>query len=416
MVSTLRTRKQTTWGLSRFSRSENGTVPFDTPEVIPVRVLRRKHDTLTTAVRATGTLFVLFALVGGAGCAQYQTYRATELPLALQAPETKNIQEINLSRLGNFSVNSQRISPGDVLEVTILTDLTKQVVPASQVRVGKNGVASVQFVGDVALAGLDLEGAEQTIAAAGVARRVFQKPPHVTVTMEERCSNMIWVIGAVEEPGRYELPRSASSLLAALVEAGGLSEDADQKVEIRRPGRRESMPYPIQQPPGHLAGDPRVQLTAYHEAQAATAGPRIIRVNLANAAAEGNAGHYLEDGDVVMVAKRAPKPIYVMGLVREPGEIELPPSKDMYLLDALAKAGDRTMQVADRVIIRRQVPDQEVPVVIETSIREAKRNRLANVRLAPGDVISVEETPATVVLDALKSFIRFGVTSSIPLF
>jgi len=377
-----------------------------------MKTLRLDCGSSTVPWHVARIILLLATLVGGAGCAQYQqAYRATELPTEFQTPETKNIEEISLSRLGNFAVDSQRINPGDVLEVSIFTDLTKHVAPPTLVRVRDNGLANIPLIGDVALAGLELEGAEQTIAAAGVHRRVYQRSPHVTVVMDQQRTNLVFVIGAVTEPGTYKLPRSASSLLAALVAAGGLSEDAAQEVEIRRPSGGGVAPMQ------HAIGDNGVRLAAYHQAQSpAAAAPQIIRVNLATAAADGNAGHYIEDGDVVVVSKRAPKPVYVMGLVRKPGEFELPPSKDMYLLDALAKAGDRTIQIADKVIIRREVPGREQPVVIETSIREAKRNHLANVRLAPGDVVSVEETPATMVLDTLKSFIRFGLSSSIPIF
>ena len=61
---------------------------------------------------------------------------------------------------------------------------------------------------------------------------MFQKP-HVTVTMKRQRKNAIMVIGAVKEPGLKELPRGSCSLLAALVSAGGLSEDAGTDVEIR---------------------------------------------------------------------------------------------------------------------------------------------------------------------------------------
>ena len=55
-------------------------------------------------------------------------------------------------------------------------------------------------------------------------------------------------------------------------------------------------------------------------------------------------------------------------------------------------------------------------MMIDVSVRDAKADGDANLRLAPGDLVSVEETPVTAVLDTLKSFIRFGVSSSVPLF
>jgi polysaccharide export outer membrane protein len=326
------------------------------------------------------------------------------------APPAVNVEEVDLSQLTSFSVSSQRIDCGDVLEVTIVTDFGSVKNTTTPVRVDRDGTGNVPLIGQVALAGLELDEAEQRIAADGIARGVFQRP-HVTVTMKRQRMNRVTVIGAVEEPGVYELPRSASSLLAALVEAGGLSEEAAREVEIRRPVARAPWNLPGGAP---LSGD-GVHL-AGHETPVAAPPPRITRVNLATAAAEGNGGHYLDDGDVVLVRKKVPKPFYVIGLVRNPGEFDLPPNQDIKVLDAVALAGDRSMQIADKVFVIRQVPDREQPVVIQTSIRAAKRDARSNVRLAPGDIVSVEETPATVVLDALKSFIRFGLSSALPIF
>ncbi|OHB72257.1 MAG: hypothetical protein A2V70_07325 [Planctomycetes bacterium RBG_13_63_9] len=365
-------------------------------------------------LRVTG-LVCMLPLLAVAGCAQ-QTIRATNLPVELQAPVTKNISEINLSRLGNYTANSQLIDCGDVLDVTIVTDLSGLTAPTTPVRVAEDGTADIPMIGKVGLARLELEGAEQAIAAAGVAHGVFQRPPHVTVTMKRQRTNKITVIGAVEKENVYELPRGSSSLLGALVAAGGLSKDAGEEVEIRRSLGRDGVPLWKRPPVHHVAGVPGTQLAAYENVQPpdASAG-EIIRVNLASVAVEGKGGRYLEDGDTVVVSKRDPKPIYVIGLVRKPGKVELPVSKDMYMLDALAEAGDRTIQAADKVFIVRRIPGQKKPVVIEASIREAKTKGTDNVRLAPGDIVSVEETPVTMVLDTLKSFIRFGFSSSIPL-
>ncbi len=74
------------------------------------------------------------------------------------------------------------------------------------------------------------------------------------------------------------------------------------------------------------------------------------------------------------------------------------------------------MQIADTVRVIRRLPSQKEPIVINVSVSEAKASGDANLRLAPGDLVSVEETPLTAPLGAMKSFIRFGMSSTIPLF
>jgi polysaccharide export outer membrane protein len=134
----------------------------------------------------------------------------------------------------------------------------------------------------------------------------------------------------------------------------------------------------------------------------------LLRVN-------GRDGHLqLDDGSVVMVVQQPRRTVQVIGLVQQPTEIEMPVDRNMRLLDAIAQAGGLTIQVANKVRIIRHVPGESEPVVIQTSLRDAKRRGHANVLLAAGDVVSVEETPATFTVEMLRSFIRFGFTSSIP--
>jgi len=77
-------------------------------------------------------------------------------------------------------------------------------------------------------------------------------------------------------------------------------------------------------------------------------------------------------------------------------------------------AGGLSSQVADKIYVIRHVSDQPEPVVIQVSVRDAKTSGQENLALAPGDVVSVEQTPATVMVDGLKSLVRFGVNAAAP--
>jgi len=347
----------------------------------------------------------------GSGCSRYRLYRVGDLPPELVAAPTENVETVDLSRLATYAVSNELIDRGDVLDVTIVTNFGTLASTTTPVRVGEDGTGEVPLVGKVRLAGLELESAEQAIATAAIQSGVYRSP-HVTVTMKRQRVSRVTVIGAVSEPGVYELPRGDSSLLAAIVAAGGLAEEAGPDVEIRRPVRRGGAPFPPV-PPQHGPSDSN-RLTSY--AESSEAAPRTLRVNLVTAAKEGSGGYFLEDGDVVMVTKREPKTIHVMGLVRKPGQYELPLNQDSYLLEALSLAGGRTLEVADSVWVIRRVPGENEPVRIKVSVREAKTSGESNLRLAAGDVVSVEETPLTFVVDTLSRFVRVGLSSSLPLF
>jgi polysaccharide export outer membrane protein len=306
-----------------------------------------------------------------------------------------------------------------VLQVTVGSGVTSDEMMTVPLRVAEDGTANVPIVGGVPVAGLELEGSEQAIRAAAIARGVFRNP-QVTVTLKQKRINRVTVVGAVKKPGVYDISRSSSHLLAAIVSAGGLSEDAASDVEIRK-GSPAMSPNGDTYP--HTSGD-RVaagsgtpaQLTGYPPGTAGLIPTSSVHVDLANAALTGQSGVAIGDGDVVMVMKRAAKPVHVIGLVHKPGQYEIPPNQQLRMLDAVAMAGGLSSQVADKVYVIRQIPDQQQPIVIQVSVQTAKTNGRENLALSPGDVVSVEQTPATVMLDAVKSFIRLGLSASVPIF
>jgi polysaccharide export outer membrane protein len=349
------------------------------------------------ALAATGAMLI------ASGCSQGRLYQATKLPPELLAPSTQNVRGVDLSRLATASVSNDLIEPGDVVEVSIETGYASDEKTALLVRVGEDGVANVPIVGRLPLAGLELVRAEQAIAAAAVERNVFRNPA-VTVVMKQKRVNKVTVVGAVENPGVYELPRGSSSLLAAIVAAGGLGDEAGTSVLIRR---SEAVP-----PPQGPALD---QVTpAGFRQRAPVIRPVSYRIDLIEASKQDRADHYLHDGDVVMVQRRDPQSIDVIGLVTKAGRFELPTNKELYLLDALAMAGGVSTHWADKVHVTRQLPDQAEPAVIVVSLREAKRRGKGNLRLGPGDVVSVESTPATVVTDAIRSVAPYSIAAIIP--
>jgi protein involved in polysaccharide export with SLBB domain len=141
--------------------------------------------------------------------------------------------------------------------------------------------------------------------------------------------------------------------------------------------------------------------------------PGALRIDLQDMRAAAAADLRLFDGTVVMVPERAKPTVYVMGLVNKPGNFEIPVDDELRLLDAVALAGGRRFEIADKVRVTRRSAQLEDPITIQASIREAQRNGAANVRLAAGDVVQVEETPATFTLDLFRNFVRLGITTGL---
>jgi polysaccharide export outer membrane protein len=347
------------------------------------------------------------------GCAQGRLIKATRLPADALVPHTQNAQTVDLSKLVSSSASSELIDRGDVLELTIESGYEQERTDGGVViRVAEDGSAQVPMVGRVEVAGLELTGAEQSIRAAAIERGVFRNPS-VTLLMKQQRMNKVTVVGAVKEPGSYELPRANSALLAALIAAGGFSDNAGTEIEIRRPAlRNEAIPS------GTGRGDKVAGGSTTHasyDQPAALRPTSSVRIDLIAATKEtaGSPDWYLDDGDVVMVEKRDPQPVQVIGLVGKPGQFPLPANKDMRLLDVLAMAGGVSTPYLDKVNVIRHQPGQNEPLIIRVSLREAKTKGKGNFLLGPGDIVSVEQTGPNFVMDMYKTIAPYAFSASL---
>ncbi len=340
--------------------------------------------------RVAGLILALLALVAS-GC-QQGSYKASALPVDLIAPELVDVGSLDLSKLAS-GASSQRINPGDSVNMTIVTGVEERQPEAWLLRVSDDGSLNVPLIGSVQLAGYDVQTAQAVVRDASVKRGIYRQPT-VSITIQDRQTNHIAVVGAVNEPNEFDLPVANSNLLSAINNAGGLSDHADRIIEIRQPAQVVAGPNgPVQTPPR----------TVQVDLQAATQSPTGTQIPLA-------------DGAVVNVRKRDQRFIHVLGLVNRPDQFELPANKNVRVLDAVALAGGRRFSFADKAFVVRQIPGNPDPALIEVSIQEAKEDSTTNIVLQDGDVVSVEETPTTLLLGTLQQFIRVGVNGSVSVF
>lgn len=316
---------------------------------------------------------------------------ARDLPYQFRAANQSMQPPIDLSVLASKSINSDLVYPGDVLDITLITGAEERQPDPLPYRVNADGTLDLPLIGKVAVSGLTLTGAEEQIRQQSVARQIY-RDPMVSVLMNERQTDKVRVVGAVNEPGTYELPRAGSDLLAAIVAAKGLTEKASQSIEIRH---RMPTQTGIAQA-SFESGEPTTQ---------------SVHVDLVEAMSGTSNNLDLRDGSVVMVKEHRPQPVYVLGLVRLGGEFDIPKDQPLRVTQAIALAGGRKSEFADRVHVTRFVEGQPEPILVRVSLREASRDRESNLVLLPGDVVSVEETPMTFTVDFLRNFLRIGISS-----
>ncbi|MEX0820348.1 MAG: polysaccharide biosynthesis/export family protein [Pirellulaceae bacterium] len=343
------------------------------------------------------------------GCARNNLYPASNLPPELMAPRHATLQDVDLSRLARTTSNSRILYTGDEVEVTVATGLEDTTPPAWKGRVAEDGTINVPLVGSVQVAGLEAVQAEQLIRAECIRRGKYVSP-NVTLALKQRRTNKVAVLGAVDKPQTYELPAASSDLLTAIVHAGGLAEDAGTIIEIRHP------PGLVEAPVADNGNGSPMELASLRgNRRFVQTPPRTVQVDLTEAANSDFGDYSLADGATVMVMKQPKRFIHVIGLVNRANQYEIPKEiPEPRLLDALAMAGGRKLSIADKVHVIRQLPDRTEPVVIQASVREAKRDATSNIHLAAGDVVSVEETTTTFIVGTVRDFVRFGFSAGIP--
>lgn len=341
-----------------------------------------------------GVLFLLFAPLSGC---RSGVFTPQTLPREFVAKSPASIHSVNLIGLSNTGAGGDLLQIGDAVEVTIATGLETGPPPKYELRVSRDASLDIPLVGPVEVRNSRPTEAEYRIRDAAIARGLFINPK-ITVRLLERQSNRVTVAGAVIEPATYQVPIASSDLLTALTLAKGFSPDADTVVELRHPpGSNMSA---VAQNPGlnEIAPVGGILESRDHFEFDLTQLDRIPPEQLK-----------LYDGSVVTVKKRVRRTVTVGGLVREPGIIEMPDDEPLTMLDAISRAGSTTISLADRVQIIRRTDPTSPSIVIDASIREAKMGGHANLELAAGDIVSVEETPATFVIETFRSLFNIGI-------
>lgn len=264
-------------------------------------------------------------------------------------------------------------------------------------RVEEGGEITLPLVGSIEATNRtarELEG-----ALADRLRETYMKNPHVTVQVVEVASHGVSVIGAVRQPGVYQIV-GASTLLDVLAMAEGLTEAAGNSVFVVRPagGANEAV---------HGGAT----TASFDGAAAAAPGSEVMEVDLGALLTYGRTSENVRvlPGDIVQV--RPAGLIYVAGQVNRPGGFPIPPGPPLDVLQALAMAeGLGRTAAADRTVIVRQAEDgsrEEIPIHLE----EMMDGEIAPPALQPRDVLFVPNNRNKAwrlgVLGALVSMFTF---------
>ncbi|MBR4899564.1 MAG: SLBB domain-containing protein [Victivallales bacterium] len=331
------------------------------------------------------------------------------------------------------------LQPGDVLSIQVfrVSEFSKVI------RIEEDGTFRYPFCGTIKASGLTARAIAEEIEKR-LAKQV--QDPHVDVFVQDWGPRRIYILGEVKSSQSMELPTyGRMTALQALSAAGGFTESADlnnvavlrrsggklvrHKIDVSALVSRQSggddfklLPEDTlivpKAPPVFIAGEVGNPTTIFIDTQRPPlVSELIIRAgNMKPGADAGNIciiranakgerdmisaslksqvlGNYENDvriapGDYVLVG--AAEQIYVLGEVRKPGPLTLPPDKTITASQAIALAGGFT-QVAkqnDITLIRNKEIRKLNLKKLYTSIENMERDET----LRNGDIIFVQES------------------------
>ncbi|HYL64302.1 MAG TPA: polysaccharide biosynthesis/export family protein [Candidatus Methylomirabilis sp.] len=376
------------------------------------------------------TLLGLLALAPPSGAQQ----------AVLETPQQTNDRIRELSAAVRTMPHDYVIGPGDVLSIDVFD--VKEL--SRDVRVSQTGTIGIPLVPvRLHVAGLTEVQAEQKIAEVLEANGLVSHPD-VSVSVKERKSKPITVVGAVSRPMVYQADGQVT-LLEILAEAGGLANDAGDEVIVTRPvpvmtfedypspasgltdgssigseprdGKPSTASGGTNSSPGSGSSGEPPEIPSPTSAQgksdassSSTSGPpstETITVNLYELMESGNTSHNipLQSGDVVTVPHSGI--VYVMGAVAKPGGFVLTNDREkLTTLKILALAGGftSTAKTDHAVVIRKDAQGKEYQVPLD--LKKIQNRKMEDLQLQPSDILFVPQSGAK---QALLRSVEFGI-------
>ena len=247
------------------------------------------------------------------------------------------------------------IGSEDLLEINVF----EQEGLNRTVRVSGDGTIRMPLVGVFPVSGLTTQQAEAKLRDLLSER--YLTDPQVSVFVKEAKSKKVSVVGAVEKPGTIEM-LGRRTLLEAISEAGGLTQQAGNDLYVIRP-------------------DP-------------SGASSRIDVDLDDLMINGNPELNIPilPGDVINIPTDRILHVYVDGAVRKPGEIEYKSSRPLSLLQAIAAAGGLSERASQKgILVLRKLPGG-TQQRIEVDLKAVRKGKESNIVLEGGDSIYVPET------------------------
>ncbi len=254
-------------------------------------------------------------------------------------------------------IREYKIGPKDLLEISIveLPELNQTI------RVSEDGSITLPLIGKVMIDGLTKEQVEKRLAAI-LLEKNYVRNARVTVFIKEYQSKRVALIGAVNQPGMYELV-GRMTLLQLISQAAGLTAQASPELFVLREGKDGSQARIV------------IDLD-----ELINAGNQALNIPL-------------QAGDIVNIPTERIINVYVFGAVRNPGVIQAKMSQKINILQAIAQAGGLVDGASKSgVTITRKDKKTGAETKIKVNLNDVLKGKQTALELLEGDVVYVPKS------------------------
>jgi len=266
----------------------------------------------------------------------------------------------------NFTIGTY-----DLIEISVLgvSDFSREM------RVNNAGMIRLPFLGEIKLEGLTPAQAEAKLA--GILHPDYVRNPQVSVIIKEPRSRMFSILGAVKNPGQYQMLEPIT-LVTAVASAGGLdlSKAGDEVIVQRSSG----IPDPQTVPATAVVTSTDLPAPTTYQ----------IHVDLKKLL-EGDLTRDIpiQPGDVISIPEREEDLFFVIGDVNRPGSFEFPKDQGIKLSRAIGIAGGptRTSSTKKTALIRQHQDGTVERIAV--NLDKVLKGEAPDLELHPNDMLFV---------------------------
>ena len=293
---------------------------------------------------------------------------------------------------------SYRLGPGDMLSIRVFG----RPELGTEARVDSFGRIRLPFIPEFQ-AGC-LTEAELAVAITEKYKK-YLRDPQVDVLIKDYRSQPVAVIGAVNQPGRFQLQRRVR-LLELVTFAGGPSNHAGGSIHVIHSTDHDYCAGALKEQPAQQAdiadngaSDPLLRQFSSIKLQDVLAG-------------SPTANPYIQPGDIISIPEA--DQFFVTGSVVKPGAYAL--NNKMTLTQAVALAGGINMDGAkNRIRLVRPVPGSEQRKEVVYNLDDILKRKTEDIALMPNDIIEVPSSTARAASRNLLG-VSISMLSALPFF